>query len=202
MMTDSGRITPLFVNLGELNAREPDVFSKRAAPERAVPEPSTHFKTISAHERFRILVRDEFTCAFCSGKPGNDHLRVAHLVPLSQRGSDAENNLITACDRCVGGRGARLVIPARLCTGERDESGWSTWKQWGKWVLQWSADGEGSLMLTFEPKHRDYWIEISRVHEQDWHDHLSTKPWISTDDWLNFCEAIHFARALVRPRTQ
>src|SRR6185436_11110901 len=129
-MTDSSDTTrrPLFVTFAELLAAQ-SVASEPVYPQRAVPEPSTHYKILSASQRFSILVRDGFECAFCNGKPGNDRLRVVHLVPRSQCGSDAENNLIAACDRCVAGRGARLVIPAKLCTGEKDRSGWLTWKR-------------------------------------------------------------------------
>lgn len=132
---------------------------------------------IDTHRRFLILQRDSFTCQFCGSRPGNDRLQVDHLIPSSQRGSDHDNNLTTACDRCNNGKSGRIAVPASLCTGATDAEGWRIWKRWGHWLLSWMP---AEAALTFEPL--DYWISVSRVHENDWHEHLEEKPWMYDGD--------------------
>ena len=140
------------------------------------------------------------------------------MIPHSRGGSDNNENLITACDRCNAGKSDVTAIPLSICTDERDANGWVIWKRWGSWVLHWNPAGRDDgtyqitnaggplvddtvdIALTYKPDRDDYWIELQRVHEPEWHEHLRDKPWLSRPEYVNFCEAIAFARKLVRRR--
>jgi hypothetical protein len=52
--------------------------------------------TIPVNLRLSVLARDK-CCVYC----GSDKdLTIDHVIPVIQRGSDAESNLVTACKRC------------------------------------------------------------------------------------------------------
>lgn len=61
-------------------------------------------KPISSRTRFEIFKRDEFTCAYCGGKPPSVVLHVDHIVPVSNGGTDARDNLVTSCSSCNLGK--------------------------------------------------------------------------------------------------
>lgn len=57
--------------------------------------------------RFRILQRDGFTCKYCGDSPLKNNickLHVDHVRAVSQFGTNAETNLITACAICNFGK--------------------------------------------------------------------------------------------------
>ena len=56
--------------------------------------------------RFRVLVRDNFTCVYCGRNPVEDgvKLEVDHIIPKSKGGTDEERNLVTACRDCNQGK--------------------------------------------------------------------------------------------------
>lgn len=63
--------------------------------------------------RFRVLMRDQFTCVYCGGKPPDVVLHVDHLTPRSQGGADAHDNLVTACANCNMGK-LDAILPDEL----------------------------------------------------------------------------------------
>jgi len=70
--------------------------------------------------RFRVLTRDKFTCQYCGKRPPEAVLEVDHIFPKAAGGTDANENLITACFDCNRGKRATIVprhigeIPALL----------------------------------------------------------------------------------------
>ena len=54
-------------------------------------------------QRLRVLARDAYTCVYC-GEPANE---VDHVVPRAKGGSHDLDNLVAACRRCNGIKGAR-----------------------------------------------------------------------------------------------
>ena len=65
-------------------------------------------REISERMRFRILMRDGFTCKSCGASPLKDRdaeLHVDHITPWSKGGETIENNLETKCKRCNLGKG-------------------------------------------------------------------------------------------------
>lgn len=134
--------------------------------------------SLGVQRRWSILERCDFTCAFCGSRPGNEHLHVDHLIPHSQGGSDHDNNLVAACDRCNLGKAARVSIPSKMLDGFVGRDGMRTWKRWGSWHLMFDQD---VAVLTYDPDGRDYWIPLNRIHEGNWHEHLEWKPWMHDD---------------------
>jgi 5-methylcytosine-specific restriction endonuclease McrA len=59
---------------------------------------------ISARLRFRILVRDRFTCRYCGGKAPEVRVHVDHVKPRSQGGTNDPSNLVTSCKPCNEGK--------------------------------------------------------------------------------------------------
>jgi hypothetical protein len=49
------------------------------------------------HLRLRVLIRDNFTCAYCGSTTG---LAADHVHPRAKGGLDIESNLVAACKPC------------------------------------------------------------------------------------------------------
>lgn len=65
-------------------------------------------RQISDRMRFRILMRDGFSCQSCGRSPINERgvkLHVDHIMPWSKGGETIEENLITKCKKCNLGKG-------------------------------------------------------------------------------------------------
>src|SRR3990170_916989 len=60
-------------------------------------------RNISDRLRFKILMRDGFTCQSCGASPTKERgveLQVDHIVPWSKGGETEEDNLKTKCEKC------------------------------------------------------------------------------------------------------
>lgn len=66
-------------------------------------------QSISKKTRFEIFKRDGFTCQYCGATPPQAVLHIDHINPVSKGGDNAEHNLISACQSCNLGKGARLL---------------------------------------------------------------------------------------------
>lgn len=150
---------------------------------------------INTVDRFEILRKHDFTCAFCGCKTSNDNLEIDHLIPQSIGGSDHENNLAPACRKCNNGKRDRIAIPKSRCDASNGSEGWNVWKRWGKWSIQWRA-GFGIKNIVVEHD-GGYWIGLDRVHEEDWEQHMRYKAWMTTEERMNFAIALDFSRSLV-----
>ena len=73
-------------------------------------------RAISASVRFRVLSRDGFTCKYCGAKPPCAVLEVDHVIPVASGGTNAIGNLVTCCEACNLGKGARPL--SAECPGE------------------------------------------------------------------------------------
>jgi 5-methylcytosine-specific restriction endonuclease McrA len=70
-------------------------------------------RNISERLRFRILMRDGFTCRSCGKSPQNERgveLHVDHIKPWSMGGETIEENLETKCQRCNLGKGNAFEV--------------------------------------------------------------------------------------------
>jgi len=54
--------------------------------------------------RFKILLRDRFTCQSCGQSAPAVMLHVDHLIPLCEGGTNLEENLLTSCSACNRGK--------------------------------------------------------------------------------------------------
>jgi hypothetical protein len=70
-------------------------------------------REISDRLRFRILMRDSFTCKSCGKSPLtelNVELHVDHINPWSKGGETTTENLITKCKQCNLGKGNEFNV--------------------------------------------------------------------------------------------
>jgi hypothetical protein len=67
----------------------------------------TERKTLSKKVRFEVFKRDSFRCQYCGAEAPNVLLHVDHIKPLAEDGTDDLMNLITSCEPCNAGKGAR-----------------------------------------------------------------------------------------------
>lgn len=72
-------------------------------------------KPLSKTTRFEVFKRDCFTCQYCGAQPPDSVLEVDHITAVANGGDNQITNLLTACDRCNRGKGARRleVVPRR-----------------------------------------------------------------------------------------
>lgn len=64
-------------------------------------------KSISKGKRYAIFARDGFTCRYCGRQAGTVVLVVDHVVPVAHGGDNDPSNLITSCEDCNSGKGAK-----------------------------------------------------------------------------------------------
>lgn len=92
-------------------------------------------KKFSKRTRFEIFKRDGFTCQYCGAHPPGVLLHLDHIVALAAGGADDEDNLITACEPCNLGKGARDLriapqsIEAKALETEEREAQLLGWQQ-------------------------------------------------------------------------
>lgn len=73
-------------------------------------------KSISKKTRFEVFKRDGFVCQYCGAHPPSVILHVDHINPVAKGGSNAMDNLVTACESCNQGKSDRELsdIPQSL----------------------------------------------------------------------------------------
>lgn len=73
-------------------------------------------KSLSKKLRFDVFKRDEFQCVYCGAHPPSVVLQIDHIHPVAEGGSNEIDNLITSCQPCNLGKGAKLLsnVPISL----------------------------------------------------------------------------------------
>nr|WP_294529184.1 HNH endonuclease [uncultured Rhodopila sp.] len=71
-------------------------------------------KDISASLRWSVFARDGFACRYCGARAGQEgvELHADHVVSVAEGGGNTYDNLVTACNKCNGGKGARSLSNA------------------------------------------------------------------------------------------
>lgn len=69
----------------------------------------TERKPLQKKLRFEVFKRDLFTCQYCGSKPPTVILEIDHIDPVKNGGTNAIENLITACFDCNRGKSDRLL---------------------------------------------------------------------------------------------
>lgn len=67
---------------------------------------------ISKKTRFEVFKRDRFACQYCGATPPSAILHVDHITALANGGGNDPDNLVTACEPCNLGKGARSLTSA------------------------------------------------------------------------------------------
>lgn len=75
-------------------------------------------KNLSKKKRFEIFKRDGFTCQYCGAHPPAAVLVLDHIVPFASGGPCDDDNLVTSCETCNQGKGARSLqqVPESLAS--------------------------------------------------------------------------------------
>jgi len=76
-------------------------------------------KPLGKKLRFEVFKRDKFTCQYCGSKAPDVVLHVDHLHPVAQGGANDVLNLVTACEGCNSGKGARLIDDSSVVERQR-----------------------------------------------------------------------------------
>jgi hypothetical protein len=76
-------------------------------------------KPISKKLRFDVFKRDGFKCMYCGAHPPSVLLHVDHINPVAAGGKNSIDNLITACEPCNLGKGARLLSAVPMDLSEK-----------------------------------------------------------------------------------
>lgn len=66
-------------------------------------------KALSKKTRFEVFKRDLFKCQYCGRSSPEVILHVDHIQPVAEGGGNNILNLITSCQDCNAGKGARLI---------------------------------------------------------------------------------------------
>lgn len=74
---------------------------------------------ISKSVRFNIFKRDGFKCMYCGNHPPAVLLHVDHIKPVAEGGGNEDSNLVTSCQPCNLGKGARLLSDIPLGLAEK-----------------------------------------------------------------------------------
>lgn len=77
---------------------------------------ATKRKAISKKTRFEVFKRDGFKCMYCGACPPSVLLHVDHVNAVATGGGNDIDNLVTSCEPCNLGKGARSlgVVPQAL----------------------------------------------------------------------------------------
>lgn len=71
--------------------------------------------------RFEVFKRDKFTCQYCGKTAPDVILHVDHIQPQSKGGTDDMVNLITSCQDCNLGKGARELSDDTAVVKQRNQ---------------------------------------------------------------------------------
>lgn len=73
-------------------------------------------KPLSKMLRFEVFKRDGFTCVYCGAQPPKVVLHCDHVIAVAAGGPNDIDNLVTACEACNLGKGARPldVVPLTI----------------------------------------------------------------------------------------
>ncbi len=69
--------------------------------------------------RFEVFKRDGFTCQYCGATPPGVLLHVDHILAVAAGGGNEMDNLVTACEPCNLGKGARDLKAAPQSLADR-----------------------------------------------------------------------------------
>jgi len=106
----------LYINEDSNDSLSPDNRnSLESSLEKQLTSKNIHHtkKEISERMRFRILLRDGFTCKKCGASPIKNkevELHVDHIIPWSKGGETVPDNLETKCKKCNLGKGNAFTV--------------------------------------------------------------------------------------------
>lgn len=96
---------------------------------------------ISKKLRFEVFKRDSFTCQYCGAKAPDVLLHADHIKPAVDGGRNTLVNLVTACESCNLGKGARrLSDKSAAVKSQREAERQQTRIEQIRMIAQWHED--------------------------------------------------------------
>jgi hypothetical protein len=117
---------------------------------------------LSKKLRFEVFKRDSFRCQYCGAAAPEVLLVVDHINPVAKGGKNNILNLITACEGCNAGKGARELSDHSVVEKQRDQlAALSERREQLEMMIQWK---EGICDLKDEAVERmaEYWSRLVR----------------------------------------
>ena len=71
-------------------------------------------KSTGKRIRFEIFKRDGFKCVYCGSSPVQSVLRIDHVLPVAEGGTNAPENLVTSCHDCNSGKSSVKLNDKKL----------------------------------------------------------------------------------------
>lgn len=104
--------------------------------------------------RFEVLKRDRFCCRYCGKSAPEVLLEVDHVIPVSAGGTNALDNLVSACATCNRGKGSRLLeegsgVPTEQSVDEM-HARVKQLRQYRKWLKLQDEDIEKLMDLVYD----------------------------------------------------
>ncbi len=78
-------------------------------------------KSLSKRTRFEVFKRDKFTCQYCGRKSPDVILNCDHVLAVAAGGKNGLLNLITSCEDCNNGKGARHLSDDTALSKQRTQ---------------------------------------------------------------------------------
>lgn len=78
-------------------------------------------RSISKTTRFEVFKRDSFTCQYCGRKAPDVVLELEHIHPVALGGTADILNLLTSCESCNDGKGARALDDGAVLEKQRKQ---------------------------------------------------------------------------------
>jgi hypothetical protein len=78
-------------------------------------------QSLSKKTRFEVLKRDKFTCQYCGAQAPAVLLQVDHIQAVANGGTNDILNLISSCEPCNNGKGARAISDESALAKQRDQ---------------------------------------------------------------------------------
>jgi hypothetical protein len=98
-------------------------------------------KSISKKLRFEVFKRDNFQCQYCGRKAPDVILEVDHIEPVKGGGGNDMLNLITSCEDCNAGKGARKLTDSQMIDQQRKQlEELNARREQMRMMLQWKKE--------------------------------------------------------------
>ena len=121
----------------------------------------TRRKGITKRIRFEIFKRDSFTCQYCGMKAPDVVLQVDHVHPVSKGGDNEILNLITSCDACNSGKGAKRLDDKSVIQKQRKQlAALQERRQQLDMMLEWQR-GLISIQADSVERLAELWAELA-----------------------------------------
>lgn len=133
-------------------------------------------KPIGKKLRFEVFKRDSFTCQYCGGQAPDVVLHVDHINPVAGGGDNDLMNLVTSCEPCNLGKGARGLDDNSVLAKQRAQlADLNERREQLEMMLQWreglsSFDEEqiDALADAFTAHTECYLNDVGRANVRKW----------------------------------